>query len=199
MQTQITYKCFRRKAACNFSTSISVKKNYVHAAAFYNSLMTGNWSSANMQFGVTQSPLISPRQFTSAKNLNLLTSFHLSVLLFNSTALHLTTEESKYKYLWLQASAAMLMRSALFWGIRQRRVVTLYRHFGTTYRYHLQEQYFLTLEDGTDTLSRNVGKGLPLEAALYPRKAEFSSTSITANETGPRVLKNRSMKVNCSW
>jgi hypothetical protein len=33
---------------------------------------------------------------------------------------------------------------------------------------------FLTLEDGTDTLSRNVGKGLPLDAALYPRRAQIS-------------------------
>jgi hypothetical protein len=35
-----------------------------------------------------------------------------------------------------EASAAML-RSSLFWGITQRRVITLYRRFGTTYRsYH---------------------------------------------------------------
>jgi hypothetical protein len=33
----------------------------------------------------------------------------------------------------------------------------------------------LTLEDGTDTLSRNVGKGLPLDAVLYPRRAQFST------------------------
>jgi hypothetical protein len=39
---------------------------------------------------------------------------------------------------WLQASAAMLMRSALFCDITQRRVVILYRRFGTTYRSHLQ-------------------------------------------------------------
>jgi hypothetical protein len=37
-----------------------------------------------------------------------------------------------------QASAAMLMRSALFWGVTQRQVVILYRRFGTTYRSHLQ-------------------------------------------------------------
>jgi hypothetical protein len=34
---------------------------------------------------------------------------------------------------WFQAYAAMLMKSALFWDITQRRVVVLYRHFGTTY------------------------------------------------------------------
>jgi hypothetical protein len=32
-----------------------------------------------------------------------------------------------------------------------------------TYRSHLQD--FLTLEDGTDALSRNVGKRLPVDAA----------------------------------
>jgi hypothetical protein len=36
---------------------------------------------------------------------------------------------------------------------------------------------FLTLEDGTDTLSRNVGKGLPLDAAWYPRRAQILSAS----------------------
>jgi hypothetical protein len=33
------------------------------------------------------------------------------------------------------------------------------------------------VEDGTDTLARNVGKGLPLDAALYPRTAQMSSVS----------------------
>jgi hypothetical protein len=33
----------------------------------------------------------------------------------------------------------LFTRSALFWDITQRRVVILYRHFGTTYRSHLQE------------------------------------------------------------
>jgi hypothetical protein len=33
---------------------------------------------------------------------------------------------------------------------------------------------FLTLEDGTHTFSRNVGKGLPLDAALYARREEIS-------------------------
>jgi hypothetical protein len=64
------------------------------------------------------------------------------------------------------------MISAPFWDILQRRVVILYRRFGTTYRPDLQKgqgfRFFLdslTLEDWTDTLSRNVGKGLPLDAA----------------------------------
>jgi hypothetical protein len=41
---------------------------------------------------------------------------------------------------WRQASAEMLMRSALFWDITQRRVVILYRRFGTTYRPHFKGQ-----------------------------------------------------------
>jgi hypothetical protein len=36
---------------------------------------------------------------------------------------------------------------------------------------------FLTLEDETDRLHRNIGKELPLYAALYPRGAQISSTS----------------------
>jgi hypothetical protein len=35
----------------------------------------------------------------------------------------------------------------------------------------------LTLEDETDTLFRNVGTALPLDAALYSRIAQISSTS----------------------
>jgi hypothetical protein len=41
-------------------------------------------------------------------------------------------------YPWFQASAAILMKSALFWNITRGRVVILYRRFGTTYRSHLQ-------------------------------------------------------------
>jgi hypothetical protein len=76
------------------------------------------------------------------------------------------------------------LRSALFWGIAHRRVVILYRRFGANYRYQLKWARsprlflsFLTLEYGTDTLSRNVGKGLPIYAALYPRRAQISSAS----------------------
>jgi hypothetical protein len=75
-----------------------------------------------------------------------------------------------------KASAAMLMRSALFWDITRRRVVIVYRRFGTTYRSHLQGSGspILILENGTDTLSRNVGKQLPRDAAQYPRRAQTS-------------------------
>jgi hypothetical protein len=77
----------------------------------------------------------------------------------------------------------MLMRSALFWGVTQRRVVILYESVGTTYRSRLQgfkksnaaSLDFLTLEDGTDTLPRNVGKGLPLDAAWHPRRSQISA------------------------
>jgi hypothetical protein len=60
-----------------------------------------------------------------------------------------------------QASAAMEMRSAVFWDITQNTMVIPYRRFWTSYRYYIQG----TLEDGTDRLSRNVGKELPLYAA----------------------------------
>jgi hypothetical protein len=34
---------------------------------------------------------------------------------------------------WFQASTAMYMRSALFWDVTERRVVVMYRRFGTSY------------------------------------------------------------------
>jgi hypothetical protein len=34
----------------------------------------------------------------------------------------------------------------------------------------------LTLEEGTDTLCRNVGEGLPFDAALYHRRTQVSHT-----------------------
>jgi hypothetical protein len=70
------------------------------------------------------------------------------------------------------------MRSARFWGITQRRVVILYRRFGTTYRSHIQGSRrarrveilgFLTLE------------GLPLDAALYPGRAQISTTKLNTS------------------
>jgi hypothetical protein len=47
-----------------------------------------------------------------------------------------------------------------------------------TFRFHLKGQEvqgFLTLEDGTSTLSRGVGKGLPIGAAYDPRGAQIPS------------------------
>jgi hypothetical protein len=60
-------------------------------------------------------------------------------------------------YAWFQASTAMYTGSALVLDITQRRGVIL----RTTYR----PISFLTLEDGTDRLSRNVGTQLPLYTA----------------------------------
>jgi hypothetical protein len=71
----------------------------------------------------------------------------------------------KKKKTWFQASAAMLMRSALFWGITRRRVLIVYGRFGTKYLSHLHRSRVLIREDGTDTLFRNVGKQLPYGAA----------------------------------
>jgi hypothetical protein len=86
-----------------------------------------------------------------------------------------------------------MVKSELFWGITQRQVIILYRRFGTTYRSHIQGSNFLTLEDGTDTLSRNVGKGLPLDAVLNPRRGQISSAlrrkpEVTNNVVAPRVV-----------
>ena len=54
------------------------------------------------------------------------------------------------------------LRTALFWNITQRIVVIPDRRFGTTFRSHFQGA---SLENGTDKLSENVGKELPLLAA----------------------------------
>jgi hypothetical protein len=48
---------------------------------------------------------------------------------------------------------------------------------------------FWSLEDGTDTASRNVGKGLPLEAAFYPRRTQISS----ASRRQPEITKGKSV------
>ena len=64
----------------------------------------------------------------------------------------------------------MNVRTALFGVITQRVVLISYRRFGSTYRFHLhgpeiQNPFgLITPKDGTDRLSRNVGKKLPLPA-----------------------------------
>jgi hypothetical protein len=89
-------------------------------------------------------------------------------------------------FIWFRTGTIGWLRSALFWGITQRQMVILYRRFGTRCRPHLlgsrspfldlgSRNPFLTLENGTDTLPRNVGKGLPLDAAWYPSRAQISS------------------------
>jgi hypothetical protein len=58
------------------------------------------------------------------------------------------------------------MRSALFWDFTQRGKVIPYRRFGTTYHPVFKDQsYYLALDDGTETLSRNVDKELPFDIA----------------------------------
>jgi hypothetical protein len=52
--------------------------------------------------------------------------------------------------------------NALFLDVTQHIMVISYRRFGTMYQSRLQNQEFLTLEDGTDSLSLNVDKELPL-------------------------------------
>ena len=61
-------------------------------------------------------------------------------------------------------------RTPLFRVVKQRAVVIPYRSFGTTYWSHPQGSRIrafgcLNPEDGSDMLSRNVGKELPLLAA----------------------------------
>jgi hypothetical protein len=74
-------------------------------------------------------------------------------------------------------------KSAVFWGITWRRVVIVYRRFGTTYGSHPHGSRVrvgkkaykvdsgkyggvaMSREDGTDTLCRNVGKQLPHDDA----------------------------------
>ena len=55
------------------------------------------------------------------------------------------------------------LRSALFWDITQRTLVIPYRIFSTTHQSYHQD--IMTLEDGRDLLSRNVGEELALCAA----------------------------------
>jgi hypothetical protein len=78
-------------------------------------------------------------------------------------------------FAWFQASAAKWMRTALFWAITQRVVLSPYRHFGSIYQSQLQGSRVLgslNLEDGTDRLSQNVGNELPLPATCVI--AQFS-------------------------
>ena len=73
------------------------------------------------------------------------------------------------RYIYVVANVITL-KSALYRVITQRVPVILCRRFGTTYRSHHQGARilffgFLTLEEGTDWLSQNVGTELPLLAA----------------------------------
>jgi hypothetical protein len=63
----------------------------------------------------------------------------------------------------------MLMRSVLCRDITQRRVVIFTdvsgQRIGPIFKGPEEQQNFWTPKDGTDTLSRNVGKGLLRDAA----------------------------------
>jgi hypothetical protein len=68
------------------------------------------------------------------------------------------------------------MRATLFWDITQQRMVNIDPRFGTTCRSHLQGSrvYFVTLEDMTDTLFRNVGKKLHYALRNIPEERRSS-------------------------
>jgi hypothetical protein len=69
-------------------------------------------------------------------------------------------------------------------------MIVSYRPCGATYRSHLQGSFFLdylTHEDGTDRLSRNVGKKLPFYAA-WNRKREQSRSHRGGSPTSRNVL-----------
>jgi len=54
------------------------------------------------------------------------------------------------------------LRTALLWAITQQIVVISYWRFRTTYQSHHEQR---NLEDGTDRLSWNISKKLPLLTA----------------------------------
>jgi hypothetical protein len=64
------------------------------------------------------------------------------------------------------------MRPLLFWFVTQLKFVGVYRSFRTAYPSHLQGSRVncLTLEDGTEGPSRNVGKQSPTYAARNPEE-----------------------------
>ena len=78
------------------------------------------------------------------------------------------------------------MRFALFRDITQRRVVILYRRSGTTYRSHSQgsrSRVLLTVEDGTDTSYRNVGRGFQLDANIPEERRSYCVIKFFVTQT----------------
>jgi hypothetical protein len=69
------------------------------------------------------------------------------------------------------------VKSAVFWGIKRRRVVIVYRRFGTTYLTHLHGS---RREDGTDILSLNVGKQLSHDAVIPQKTVDFINIAAEA-------------------
>jgi hypothetical protein len=91
--------------------------------------------------------------------------------------------------------------SSLFWDVTQRRLVISYRRFGTTYRFHLQRSSkprflldYLTHEDGSDRLSRNVGnyqstlRNIPEE-----RRSDMNLHYTQKTNTGERTASSVAM------
>ena len=90
---------------------------------------------------------------------------------------------------WVTHNWILTVRKRLqicFWNVTQRRLVVSYRHFGTTYwppsATVKQSKKCLTLEDGTDTLSRNVDNKVPICAALHPWRVKISFTPLRKPE-----------------
>jgi hypothetical protein len=82
------------------------------------------------------------------------------------------------KFLTIQMSLATCLRTVatirplLFLVVTQPTLVGVYRRFRTAYPSHLQGSRvnFLTLEDGTEGLSRNIGKQSQTYAAQNPEE-----------------------------
>jgi hypothetical protein len=67
------------------------------------------------------------------------------------------------------------MRSSVL-VVTQPTLVVVGRPFVTADRSHSQDQAAFTLADGTDKLSRNIGKYLPTYVAYQSRRGKTSST-----------------------
>ena len=68
-----------------------------------------------------------------------------------------------------------VMSSVLFWNITQRRVVTPYRRFGTTYLSHLQgsRRLLVLLHPWKwDRFCRNIGTALTLRCIIFQKNAD---------------------------
>ena len=99
----------------------------------------------------------------------------MNILHHNKVVLHMLTRSS--------ASACNLVKFPLFWEVKRSWLVVFYWHFGIMYQSHHKGHKaivdFLTLEDATETLSRNVNT-LPAKAAQYPRRVKiFLSLSLS--------------------
>jgi hypothetical protein len=65
---------------------------------------------------------------------------YIACLVYISPLVHSTNHRVSKRYLFarFQASVAVWMRSSLFWDVLRRRVVSIYRRFGTNNWAHLQ-------------------------------------------------------------